>query len=228
MCSGKTAICQECISSAPQFSSVPCVLNYMDYYESPTSMSNSPTITMRVNIHVMQKGDRSGSFVEDAASINYLSGLFAVDYTVCPHTCNFTPYGHVEGATWQIDVGGIPVPFVNDTKIRFILTGVYFHQDDLAWNQNNQSSCGNYCYNNYAVNPGVDLNIFFVHYGSGFGCGPGPYIIMGDQWELEDVTDINNLWGIRTLLGHEIGHCLGLSHVGSWSGFCSIADDGLS
>lgn len=215
------------MSSAPQFSSVPCVLNYMDYYESPTSVSNAPTITMRVNIHVMQKNDGSGSFVDDVATRAYLSGLFAVDNTVCPHTCNFTPYGHVEPATWQIDVGGIPVPFVTDAKIRFILTGIYFHQDDIGWDRNNQSSCGNYCYSNYAINPGVDLNIFFVNYSSGFGCGPGPYIIMGDRWDLEDVTDINNLWGIRTLLGHEIGHCLGLSHVGTWSGNCSVADDQL-
>lgn len=225
LCIDEVALCQECMSSAPQFSSVPCVLNYMNYYESPTTMSNAPTISMRVNIHVMQKNDNSGSFVNNAATINYLSGLFAVDNTVCPHTMNFTPYGHVEPATWQIDVGGIPVPFVMDAKIRFILTGIYFHQDDVGWDQNNQSSCGNYCYSNYAVNPGTDLNIFFVNYSSGFGCGPGSYIIIGDRWDLEDVTDINNLWGIRTLLGHEIGHCLGLNHVGSWSGRCSIADD---
>ncbi len=214
----------------PTYSStLNCSGSYLDYSVNPSSPQDEPIITIRVNIHVIENSNHTGNFLNNAATINFLSGLFAADNTISPHTMNFTPYGHVEQATWTINLGGGPVPFISDTRIRFRLTGIYFHTDDIGWNYNNNSSCGDYCFTNWGINKYQDINIFFFNYtGPAFGCGPrAGYINMGANWSSYDVNDVSNLWGIRTLLGHEMGHILGLSHTAFWDGItnCAISDD---
>jgi hypothetical protein len=52
-------------------------------------------------------------------------------------------------------------PYIPDTRIRFILTGIYFHQDDNGWSNLN-SVCGRYSFQNYSINPICELNVFIV------------------------------------------------------------------
>ncbi len=222
---------QECVYTPLLIPASGCSTNYLEYMDDVTSILNEPILTVRVNVHIMQDANGTNSFPNNATAIAFISSLFGTNLSIAPHTLNFTPFGHIEPPTWVINLpNGDPIPVLPETRIRFRLTGVYYRTDQQGWDGNGNfgSTGAAYCFNNYGINKNVDMNIFFRHYtGTGYGQAFGNYLTMNAAWENTDVTNIGNAWLIRGLLGHEVGHCLGLPHTGSWPGGqpCSTLDD---
>jgi len=122
-------------------------------------------------------------------------------------------------------------PYIRDTRIRFMLVGIYFWKDDLGWDLACLScygNKGNYLYDKYVVNNSDVMNKYnSLHvfmgendrgHGRASGFGDKRWIIMSGcySYYME-----GNHWLPKNLLAHELGHSLGLSHT--WCG-----DDGCS
>lgn len=124
------------------------------------------------------------------------------------------------------------IPYIVDSKIQLILKGIYFHQDDVGW-VNNHSIYSSYNYDNYKVNDGTELNIFFTQmlptdngYQGGIGNGlngESTNYIVTDGWFDDYLQNLPGTYGPNHLGGtpwirnphllHEIGHCLNLLHT---------------
>lgn len=179
---------------------------------------NSPIITVRISLHIMQKSNGTGNFQNNSQDLAYLNSLV---------TGMNSRYSHLDTPL----VGGVTgVLTVPDSRIQFELTGIYFHRDDAAWNDYGDIYSFN-CYDNYAVNKDKDLNIFFCKYPTGnklSGIGLG---LRGENSNLEVNFDLyedylayppgtfgsNHIGGRPWIyiphICHETGHCLGLYHT---------------
>ncbi len=149
-------------------SSIPCVNEDVSSNPHPTLYipdNNTPIKTIRVNIHVMQNSAGGENFQENNPDdIAYL-------YSIIPGVNDV--YSTIQAPEWG---GPTNDPYIVDSRIRFELEGIYFHQDDIGWT-NNLSNCGNYCFDNYKINEDEELNIFICRYWSTSsmkigGCGP--------------------------------------------------------
>lgn len=114
--------------------------------------------------------------------------------------------------------------FPPEVKVRYVLTGVYFHRDEQAysgqtnWNVHQQ----------YGVDPENIINIYYIPNlnASGFANALGgsmKYVFMNDYFNYIQPTCQE--WSLRysgTLLNHELGHCLGLRHT--WEGLDGCDD----
>jgi hypothetical protein len=178
---------------------------------------------VRVNFHVMQKGNGLENFQEnDTSHMIFLKSIIP-DCNVRLRNLAAPYYG---GATGD--------PYIVDSKIQFVLKDIYFHQDDIGWSNNN-NICGSYSYANYAENETSELNIFFVEgitgLSNGGGCGYAYYgewanYLIYDGWYEIFLQHPPGTYGPDHLGGipwiknqgmlHEIGHCLNLQH--SWNG----------
>lgn len=113
-------------------------------------------------------------------------------------------------------------PLLPDTRIRFRLHRVEFYQDRKLHALDDIVPLQDAAVQR---NPGTlnNLNIYFI-YTTGLGGGHAPfpsdtnfgfdsYVIYRIPYE-SDPTKIDNAdWGVSMLLGHELGHSLGLSHT---------------
>jgi len=126
-----------------------------------------------------------------------------------------------------------------DTKIRFELQTIQFHQDDVGWT-NNGSTCSAYCHDHFAADPCQYLNVYFVG-----TTGTDPVTVGGcavgglDSYRgvvLQNIFNsytshpagtftvswngiypVNNLGGdplgVNGLVAHELGHALGIAYA---------------
>jgi hypothetical protein len=144
-------------------SNINCNYNYLNYIENAVSIYDAPLLIINVNVHVMQPVGGTANFPNNQAAKDYLTKLFVENELISPYTLNFSPYGHNVDPTYVIidPTTSLPYPVLYDTRIRFKLNDIYYHEDDIGWTNNN-NKCNSYVYTNYGINKGKELNIFFI------------------------------------------------------------------
>lgn len=181
--------------------------------------ANTPVKTILVNFNVMQKSDGTGNY---ANTPDQIAGFHQViEWLNGSLRWNKLPSDPING-----------VQYIEDTKIRFELHGVYFYQNDGLWSSNSAPALLNAA---KAVDPSrlEQLNIFFTEGWyfnkpndpndtvSGFSVFPldfnfnlDSYVVMFrfSQQGTNLPTPDNNYTITGTLL-HELGHALDLHHT---------------
>jgi hypothetical protein len=99
-----------------------------------------------------------------------------------------------------------------DSRIRFELTGIYYHRDNSGFINGDGTYYNLYCYNNYAVCKDEVLNVFFCQIPEGTsGFGPSSHVMMFNVYS-DYINNGFSAWGAGNVLGHEFGHVFGLPH----------------
>lgn len=219
--------------------------NNADYLPTPSDDIK----TVRVFLHVIQKSDGTGNFVStDPVHINYLNAMFNPPNSAGGPSVNDI-YGNTQPQAHNTIIDPITV---TDTRVRFELMGIQFHQNDLAWSngnptptvQNTGDLCADYCHNLYAVSPCEYLNIYIIGRinlidVASAGCGPGQFVNYQNvysNWVQHPPGTLVNAYGnwypanvyggdpfiINGLMAHEIGHNLGFNHA--WTSCTQFPD----
>lgn len=189
----------------------PTSSDYMNYYRLQSFYipdENTPVKVIPINFVVIQKSDPldPGNFtINDTA---FLKTFFtASNNTFINHASPSDPITGVCGSC-----------HISDIKIRLELKGIYFVVDDVEWN-NVRSNNG---FNKHAVNPDFEFNVIFhgkkPNEGvSGIGVWPSYSDLTKRSFvRIHDLRQqyINGTWGLwKSLLAHEIGHCMELKHL---------------
>jgi hypothetical protein len=197
--------------------------NYLSHLHDSASILKVPVMTLRVNAHIVRHPGKKDEFSDDSVHIKLLRRFFGTMEESGHHTLNFAPYSHVLPSNIPLtDSLGKPLPVLKDTRIRFRLMGVYFHNDSFSVDLNGTNRCDNYLYTRYGVNKDSEINIFFIRNkdGKSGGCGPGFINIDGAE-KLYLNPDAE--YATKLTIAHELGHVLGLPHTAHWSGPCPVA-----
>lgn len=110
-----------------------------------------------------------------------------------------------------------------EVKVRYLLTGVYFHRDEDAYNL---ALTRDDIFDQYGVDKLTTVNIFYTPHGDWSGIansfgGGEKYVFMNDY--LIYVKPTCRDWSLgysSSLLNHEIGHTLSLIHTWNDNDFC--------
>lgn len=187
---------------------------------------NSPIYTVRLNLHSMQEDDGSGNFQNNVADIAFLNQLI--------NRVNEL-YSDNQPPIWN---GLQPDPYIVDSRIRFRIDEVYFHQDSenchfKPYNEGDKSSFfkhnfpyGDVFFNQYGEDIEHSLNVFFTELrdtigtpylhssGNGFGLNGESRNCLGLYSFYYHYS--NNTGAFESLaytFAHELGHALGLMHT---------------
>lgn len=195
-----------------------------DSYLPDTSMSNK---RIRVNFHVIQKGDGTGNFSEEEGNKYIKTILYVANKTLAS--------GNKK----------MKLPEGNDTpvlpqKYRYVLTpdssipnddGIYYHRDDELYFMIKDGSNRNYSdrrvIKKYAINDKEVLNVFLLEHHTdslnsdtykdgSMGVAIGTSVkLLGMKHDLSIPIGKSTKaeWFNQGLLNHEIGHVLGLGHA---------------
>lgn len=153
-------------------------------------------MTVKINFHFFRNDDGSGDYqpadsLKIKQMIQWLNAIYKylAPPTIAPATLTDTIY---------------------DSKIQFILKGVYYHNSSQCYNANANTNTDDF-YIYYGTNKTSEINVFFYKnskYSVGGGCASYNYILMHNQ--------IIENYATAQLLAHELGHSLGLDHT--WYG----------
>lgn len=176
--------------------------------DGSNNYQNTPSLVFRLNYHFIRPSDGSGPFTGDMTPI---------------------VTSEVAGMNWfygDIDLPTLPVtpaaPYIEDSRVRFVLDGIYYHDDDLRY-QHYLNATGYLAIplrNEFGVNITTVINIFYYQNNA----NPSSYGI-----GYMDVVGMHNCFpsSAHGLLAHELGHSIGLSHTFS-CGSTTCFDDGIS
>ena len=120
--------------------------DYLNYVPDINYMNYSPELVYRVNIHMFRRSDGSGIY--QPSQITDIENQITL---VNQHFTNM--------ASPSLPISP-PAQLIPDTKIRFELQNIYWHDDDTYYNYG--SVCGSGPYSAYAVNTDSEINIFFI------------------------------------------------------------------
>lgn len=197
-------------------------INYAPY---PIS-EHTPTKTLRVAIHVFQKGNGTGNFQDISTDRQTLNNLIDdVNYRL----------SHIEAPSHGTS------PHIVDSKIQIVLEDIYFYQDDAIWNtiSNDSTVTSTMAWSIYndVILARTDLSFtekyetlhiimgqgdYVIHGGAASGIGDKEFIRLSGYYQSNVGPFDINRGGPH--LTHELGHCLGLHH--SWYSFVGCTDDG--
>ncbi len=202
--------------------------NYLNYIPD----AHTQIIYVKVNFHFIAKEDPFNP-------MNYTATWDGVD----PDN-NYTGYDFAEAtinmanirlsSNWQMNLlPGNTTPVI-DRKYRFLLSGVHFWESDQYWGSLNSSAL----MNNFAVNVGEEINVFFQSHplnGSGINGGlantsGNRFNIIRGCWNAYAEFGDPNYWISAYSIMHEIGHNFTLLHTMLTDGgaCCQNCDDGFT
>lgn len=179
------------------------------YSFQPTSKADSCFYYIKVNIHFMLKGDGSGNFTEtdDGTGNSQYNGYdYARDlYNIANHCFSQNPQ-------MRLPVGNntpnLPI------KIRYVLSGVYFHRDDKYYNFNYSFDL----HRKYAKDPETEINVYLQESAEGGSQGVASGIGVCEIKAFKLHSPWSNYkkgkgaWFHSLGFNHEMGHLLGLRH----------------
>ncbi len=103
-----------------------------------------------------------------------------------------------------------------EVKVRYLLTGVYFHRDEAAYYLQKSRA---QIHSQYGINPTTTINVYYTPHGSWSGVanaiGGGVKYVFNNDYVGYVQPGCRN-WSLTysgSLLNHEIGHTLGLQHT---------------
>jgi hypothetical protein len=193
--------------------------NSIEY--APLIPEQTPIKYCRIAFHVFQKDDGTGNFPNNSDGITYLTNLAAT----------------ASNLMGQLDVLnlGATTPYIQDSRIRFVLDAIYFHPHTVDWSYSNINSMyTKYVlndYDGYGMTTDEIENVEHVFL-SGNPTAPtggttyayginGLFSGLGYQGVINENGFYNHYltygptswsWGpVRNLL-HELCHSMGLSH----------------
>ncbi|PID89815.1 MAG: hypothetical protein CSB01_00110 [Bacteroidia bacterium] len=182
----------------------------------------TPIKQLRVTFHICQDDNGMGNFKDNATHRDFLINQIL---------------RHMNSTMSGLEPMNLATssPYVEDSRIRFVLANIYFHQDNKGFCYAQKPTYGNYVYNKFVTqNPDCDfkdnsVHIFFgedtdstVTSGIASGFGDKRWVAMGNTYR--NFLNGGNFWSSGTLLCHELGHSLGLTHT--WDGdHCSDTPD---
>ncbi|MCP4179841.1 MAG: hypothetical protein GY756_18935, partial [bacterium] len=136
------------------------LVNYIP--DTSFNYKNTPILTYKINIHLFRKTDGSGVYqYSDTTNIN--QQVEWVNYI----------YANINQ---PVLVTNPVAPYINDSRIRFKLMGIYFHDNDNFYTNNWSNSIS---YNTFGINKASEINVFYFqdpNKPNGGGCATLNYI----------------------------------------------------
>ncbi|MGK0391152.1 MAG: hypothetical protein ACI94Y_003914 [Maribacter sp.] len=201
--------------------------DWESYVPDASSLRKTLTKRIRVNFHIIQKGDGTGNFTKEEGDKYVKNILYAANKTL-------------ESGNKKMNL-----PKENDTpalpqQYRYVLTpyhsipnddGIYYHKDDELYFMVKKGADKNYsdrrAIAKYAINDKKVLNIFMLDHhtdslksstykdGSmGVAIGTSVKLLgMRNDMNIPMGKATKAAWFNQKLLNHEIGHVLGLGHA---------------
>ncbi|HMW10993.1 MAG: T9SS type A sorting domain-containing protein [Bacteroidetes bacterium] len=178
----------------------PSCTNYVNYEPDPTNnYQNTPVITFKINFHFFRKTSGWGIIQPSPAWTSQMQAFVATMSSM---------YQNIGPPTLPV---APPAQNINDSRIRFELKGIYFHDNDNYYY--GTEWCGSSYYNAWGINKCNEINVFWYYTGGGHGgCGPYGYV----NFRMDSLSNPANTftWAWAQVLAHELGHSAGgLSHT---------------
>jgi hypothetical protein len=165
--------------------------DYLNYIpNSDFNFQNTPTLTFRISFHFMRDGEGGGIYEQDQSANVAQTMLWLNSF-----------YNNIYPPTLPVNP---PVEEIDDSRIQFVESGIHYH-NSADWYESNVL-CGADYRDLFGIETDRIINIFFFtksNAGSG-GCGPQSYVNM---------INYTHSWAGVQLIGHELGHVIGLPHT---------------